>query len=90
MAVSKKDGNGSNSLIAALNTDGRTITPIQAYSTTHALLVNDATTGSNNGPTNALHDDNGVPTICAVSSTDGKTVIVLYADSGGSLLIQSS
>lgn len=90
MTVAAKDDNGTNSLITALNNDGRTIVALKADPATHALSVKDGTGGSDNGPVNALHDANGVATMTAVSSVDGETIVVLYGDSSGSLLITPS
>ena len=49
-----------------------------------------ASTGSDHGPTNALRDENNVPTLMAVSSADGVTPVVVYADSNGNLLIDNN
>lgn len=81
------DQNSVPSLIAVLSTDGKTIIPLKA--TNNTLDVKLGTTGSNNGPTNALKDSNSVSTLVAVSSSDGVTVVPLYADSFGNLLINS-
>lgn len=85
-----KDQNFTNSLTAVLNTDGKTVVKVAATPNTHYLLVSDGTTGSDNGPANAIKDTNDVPTLLAVSSADGVTPVVVYADSSGNLLIQSS
>ena len=85
-----KDQNNINSLIAALNTDGKTIQRIKVNPSNHAVKVSDGTTGSDYGPTNALRDDNDVPILMAVSSVDGKTPVAVYGDSNGNLLIQST
>lgn len=84
------DENSVPTLIAALDSDGETITRVQASPTTHGLIINDDTTGSDNGPENALHDGNGRPTLIAVSSADGITPVVVYVDSNGALLVDSS
>ena len=86
----EKDQNGVNTLIGALNTNGKTIIPIQADPVNHTLNVVDDTTGTNHGPQNALRDENDVPVLLAVSSADGKTPVVVYADSNGNLLIDST
>ncbi len=90
MANASKDANFTNSFTTALNTDGTTIVKVQADPSTHFLKINDGTIGSDFGPANALHDANNVPTVMAVSSVDGVTPVVLYSDSSGKLLIQST
>lgn len=85
----KKDANGANSLIAGLNTNGKTIQRVYANASTHALSVNNGTTGSDFGPKNALIDENGTRTLLAVSKINSNSIIAAYADSNGKLLIQS-
>jgi hypothetical protein len=84
---SVKDQNSVPSLTAVLNTDGKTIVPLEA--TSNGLDVSDGTAGSDNGPTNALKDSNSISTLVAVSENDGFTPVVLYSDSLGRLLINS-
>lgn len=87
----QKDQNGTNTIIGVLNTSGNTTQRAKCDPTTHALIVSDGTGGSNNGPSaRALHDENGVTTLLAVSSVDGVTPVALYVDSSGALLIQST
>ncbi len=86
----KKDENGVSTLIGVLNTDGLQTVRVKANPTNHALKVNDASTGSDNGPTNAKKDGNDVSTLLAVSSVDGVTPVVVYTDSSGNLLIDSN
>lgn len=90
MANAKKDENSVSTLIACLNTDGKTVTPIQANPSTHRLSCADGTGGSDNGPANAIKDENMVSSLIAVSSADGVTPVVVYADSNGHLLVQST
>lgn len=90
MANAKKDGNGTPTLIAALNTDGTTIVRVKVNSSTNSLEVADGVTGTNYGTVNAEKDGNGVPTMIAVSSADGVTPIEVYTDSSGNLLIQTT
>ena len=89
MANANKDENNVSTLIAS-GIDGVTIVPVMADPTTHRLVVRDGTSGSDNGPTNALKDGNNVSSLLAVSSVDGKTIVPVYADAEGHLLIQSS
>lgn len=70
-------------MTAILNTDGSTIEALTADPTLHALSVDDNTTGSNNGPAQAKFDDNHVPTLYALSSSDGVTKVPLYASVSG-------
>ena len=92
MADSKRDENRVPTITGVLNSDGTTIVPIQIDPTTHALTVGDGTSGSDNGPSggNALRDNNRVPVLMAVSESDGTTPVPIYADSSGSLLIDSN
>lgn len=90
MANASRDENMVPTLIAGLNTDGKTIVRVLANPTNHSLEVNDSTTGTDHGPQNALRDENNVPMLLAVSSADGVTPVVVYADSSGNLLIDSA
>ena len=92
MSNAKKDGNYVSTITAVLDTDGITIENIFADPTSHALEVDDDTTGSDNGPTpeRALRDENYVPTLYAVSSADGETPVALYVDAANKLLIDQS
>lgn len=87
MANASIDENSKATLTALLNTNGATITRVQADASTHVLAVSDAHTGSDNGGTFAATDSNGRPTAFAVSSADGVTLVALYADSSGNLLV---
>ena len=87
-----RDANQRPVLAGILNTDGVTITPVQADPTTHIILTSDDTTGSNNGNNSgiAMLDENSVAVGTAVSSVDGTTIVELYVDSSGELLINSN
>lgn len=85
-----RDENNITALIATLGTDGETIVRILADPSTHALEVDDDTTGLDNGPVDALRDENNVPVLMAVSSVDGVTPVAVYVDSNGNLLIDSN
>lgn len=89
MSNAYRDENGVPTIIGVRNTDGSTITRVKADSTSHALAVDNNTTGSDNGPTNAPRDENNICGLMAVSSADGVTPIPLYVDSTGKLLINS-
>ncbi len=89
MAQVPRDANQEEALLGVLNTNGLTPTPVKANPSTHGLKVSDGTTGSDNGPTNAVRDQNQVTSLVATSSVDGVTPVVVYADSSGNLLIDS-
>ncbi len=76
-------------MTAVLNTDGSTIVNVAAIAAAHTMMVDDNTTGSDNGPTpgRALHDGNYIPTLYAVSEVDGVTPVALYVTATGELLI---
>ncbi len=84
------DANGVPTIIAALNTDGATVTRVLANASTHELKVSDGTSGTDYGPVDDLRDGNSKVALMAVSSSDGVTPVVLYADSSGNLLIKSN
>lgn len=90
MTNAYKDENDVSTLIAALNTDGVTVTRVLANPTTHALKVSDGSSGSDHGVPNAVRDQNNVPVLLAVSSADGVTPVEVYVDSSGNLLIDSA
>lgn len=90
MADASRDENNVPTLLAALNTDGRTPVKIQVNAAAHTLEVDDGTTGSDNGVDNAVRDGNFVPVLLAVSSVDGVTPVEVYANSSGHLLIDSA
>lgn len=89
MANAKLDDNGRQTMTALLNTDGTTITRVKADPILHGLDVDDDTTGSNNGGTNAHLDDNYRPTMFALSSVGDGALVALYVNSSGELLINS-
>lgn len=86
----KRDQNNVPGMLGVLNTDGETVMSVQANPTTHSLSVDNAATGSDNGPAQALRDGNFVPTLLAVSSADGETLVPLYVDADGKLLIDET
>lgn len=89
MANAPRDNNNVPVLLGTLNSDGETTIAVKADSSLHALMVDDNTTGSDNGPSAAPRDQNFIPALMAVSSVDGVTPVVVYADSNGNLLIDS-
>lgn len=84
------DQNSQEGMIALLNTNGTTITAIQANPSNHSLEINDAHTGSNNGGATAALDENGRFAMYAESSANNGAFVALYVDSTGHLLIDSS
>lgn len=73
-----------------LNTNGLTVTRVQVNASTHGLMINDSSTGTDQGGTNAATDENDRPTMFAVSESDGISPISLYVDSNGKLLVDSN
>lgn len=90
MSNAERDDNNVPSILGVLNTDGETAARVKANPSTHSLAVNNNTTGSDNGPDRALRDENFVPTMLAVSSADGTTLVPLYVDADGKLLIDQT
>lgn len=90
MAQAQKDDNNISTIQGLLNTDGATPTNLEADPTSHILDADDGTTGSDNGGSRALRDDNHTPVAIAVSELDGTTPVALYVDANGNLLIDSN
>lgn len=93
MTNAYKDENGVSTLIAASKNDGTTIVRIKASPTTHGLVVDDNTTGSDNGNNggNAARDGNFVPVLLALSSAGDGAIVEVYGDpSTGALLVDSA
>lgn len=92
MTNAYKDENSIPTLIATSNVNGNSIIRVLANSTNHGLKVDDNTTGTDHGNNGniANRDENNVPVLIAVSSTDGITPVEVYVDSSGKLLIDSN
>lgn len=90
MTNAKRDDNNTPAILAVLNTDGTTVTPVEINPVTHGLSVDNASTGTDQGPARALRDDNFVTTMLAVSDVDGVTPVALYVDADGKLLIDET
>lgn len=91
MTNAKKDENGVSTLLGVLDSDGETLVRVKVNTgSNNSLKVDDDFTGSDNGPAIAPRDENFVPALIAVSSVDGVTPVVVYADSNGHLLIDSN
>lgn len=89
MVNASRDQNNVPTLLAS-GTDGVSIIRVEVNASNNALKVDNDTTGSDNGPANALRDENSVPILMAVSSVDGVTPVAVYADADGHLLIDSN
>ncbi len=89
MSNAKLDDNGRQTITGLLNTDGTTITLVKAEPILHGVSVDDASTGSDNGGTNAHLDDNYRPTMFALSSAGDGALVALYVNSSGELLVDS-
>jgi len=90
MTNAKRDDNNKPAILAVLNTDGTSVTPVEINPATHGLSVDNDTTGTDQGPARALRDENFGPTMLAVSDVDGVTPVALYVDSNGKLLIDET
>lgn len=86
----KRDENRITTLTAALNTDGKTPNLVCVDETTHALCVDDGTTGSDFSVSEAPRDENRIPIAMVVSSVDGVTPVELYSNDLYRLLINSN
>lgn len=85
-----RDGNRVPTLLATLNTDGKTPVSVCVVESTHALCVSDGTSGSSLPYKNSQRDDNRVPTVWGISNADGVTPIPIYTDVSGNLLVKST
>lgn len=90
MAVAKIDENGRESITALLNTDGLTITRVEANALTNGLKVDDSSLGSDAGGNPNTLDDNFRPIFFAESSDGDGTLVPLYVNSSGELLVDSN
>lgn len=90
MTTAAKDVNSVATIICPLNTDGLTIQRVYVNPTNHALFISNGTTGTDHGVSYAKKDDNGVPTLMGVSSSDFVTPVAIYADSNGNMLTKST
>lgn len=92
MSNAGEDANYRPTLICASKADGVTIVPILANPTSHGVLNDDGTTGSDNGNNggNSMTDGNMVSVAIALSSDGSGRIIEVYGDiSNGKLLINS-
>lgn len=90
MTNASRDTNNVTTILATLNSSGASVVPIKANASNHALKVVDSNTGSDNGPSRALRDENFVTAMLVESSANDGSLVALYGDSSGNLLIQST
>jgi hypothetical protein len=85
-----RDNNSIPVFIGLSDSDGSTILNLQVDPTSHGIIIDDNTTGSDLTGDNAPRDNNSVPTVLATSSSDGITPVPVYIKSAtGGLLINS-
>lgn len=85
------DENRVPTVLLTSSADGVTPVQLTANPTTHAVTVDDDTTGSDLSGDVASGDENYVPVFMAVSSADGVTPVAVYGDPiTGALLIDST
>lgn len=93
MTNAYRDSNSRPTMTAILNSDGLSITAVKANpATNNSLKVDDNTTGTDQGNHGGVAqvDENGVSVLTVLSSDDDGTIIELYVDSDGKLLIDSN
>lgn len=88
MSNSALDANSRGTMIARLDTDGKTILRLTADPTSGALSVDNSFVGAVTPKNYAGTDDNDRPTLFAVSENDRETPVALQCDSTGALLIK--
>lgn len=91
MANAVKDDNYIPTLIAVSDTDGSTPIRVRSDPTLKALLISNASTGSDLSGDRAYRDNNNITTMLVISESDGITPTPVYADaSTGKLLVDST
>ncbi len=101
MAQASRDGNNVPTLLGASSSDGITPVRIKVNPVNHALVIDDASSGTDHGVANAVRDQNFVPVLLAVSSTtatvgginyiQGVTPVEVYGVAAtGALLVDSN
>lgn len=92
MANAPIDSSNRPAIICASSLDGTTIVPIKSNPSTHAITVDDNTTGSNNGNNNgvAMLDENSNQVWIAESSAGNGAIVEIYGNaSNGKVLVNS-
>lgn len=83
-----RDNNHIPVKMGTSNADGVTPIAIRVNPTTHEIMVENGSTGSDLSDEPAVRDENHVPAWMGVSSDDGVTPVPVYVDSvTGKLLI---
>lgn len=90
MTDTKRDNNGNPVMSAASDADGNTVINIQVNPTSHSVVTDDGSSGSDFPRTTFARDNNQVPLLGGVSSSDGTTPVGLYAKSTGALKVKST
>ena len=91
MANAKIDENRIPTILAVSSTDGSTLLNVGVNPVNKGLKVDDNTTGDDLSTNeNDLRDENRKTGLMAVSAVDGVSLVELYADSEGKLLINSN
>lgn len=85
-----KDNNNVPVVLGMWNTNGTIALKISANATLHTMDVLDGTDGIDYGNNSAVKDDNGEPSLLALSNAGDNAIVPLYVNSSGELLIQSS
>ncbi len=84
------DASGRQSITGVLNTDGITIVRAEVNPSNHGLIVNDAGTGSDAGGGTAEIDANGRETWFVESSNNDGTLVAVYINASGEILVDSN
>ncbi len=90
---SLKDENGRPTMIGISSVDGKTVKQVLgAPNNDNSICVSDAATGSDVGNNNgvAVLDDNSVACLIVESSTGDNSLVNLYVDDLGNLLVNSA
>lgn len=91
MTDAKRDGNYVPTIIVPSDADGSTILNIKVDPGSHGIVMDDNTTGTDFPRATFKRDNNSVPVIGGVSSSDGKTPVAIYGKvANGALLVNSS
>ena len=87
MTQASRDENHVPTLLGVSNADGVTPMKIYANPTTHAIVANNALTGSDLSGDVDVRDENRVVAFLAVSAVDGVTPVAVYVDSATNALL---
>jgi len=88
MTDAKRDNNQVPVMLGVSNADGKTPTPIKIDPTSHTILMENGSSGTDLGGDDAARDNNQVPVMLAVSEDDGETPVPLYINPAtGALLV---